>query len=53
MRVDVAARLLDVELCERRVVGPWAGDEDVVDQAGQFVEEPAELVEVGGRRFAP
>src|SRR4051794_9198507 len=48
MRVDVAARLLDVELRERRVVGPGAGDEDVVDQAGQFVEEPTELVEVGG-----
>ena len=48
MRFDVAARLVDVELRERRVVRAGAGDQHVVDRPGQLVEEPPEPAEVGG-----
>ena len=48
MRLQVATRLIDVELGERHVVGTGTGDEHVVDRGRQLVEEPAEPVEVGG-----
>ena len=48
MGVHVAARLVDVELRQRRVVGTGARDQHVIDRRGQLVEEPAEPVEVGG-----
>ena len=47
MRVDVPAGLDEVELCQRRVVGPGARDQHVVDRRGQLVEEPPESFEVG------
>src|SRR6516225_10252395 len=48
MSVDVAARRVEVELGQPRVVGAGAGDQQVVDGRGQRVEELLEPVEVGG-----
>src|SRR5262249_2326452 len=44
--LDVATRLLDVEVRKRRVVRARSGDEDVVDLTRQSFEELRELVEV-------
>jgi hypothetical protein len=46
--VEIAVRLLAVEVGQGRVVGAGAGDQHVVDRRGQLVEEPLEPVEVGG-----
>src|SRR5262249_13105673 len=48
MSIDVAARLLDVEFPERRVIGAGARDQHVVDRGGQLVEELPEPPQVGG-----
>ena len=48
MRLDVAARLFDVELGQRRVVGTGARDQHVVDRRRQLAEELREPLEVGG-----
>src|SRR5262250_3105676 len=48
MRVDVAARLLDVELRQRRVVWPRAGDQHVVDGLAQLGKKSSEPIEIGG-----
>ena len=48
MRLDVAARLVEVELGQRRVVGAGPRDQHVVDRRRQLAEEPLEPVEVGG-----
>src|SRR5689334_7243406 len=48
MSLDVAARLFEIELRQRRVVRTGAGDQHVVDRRGQLVEESPESFEVGG-----
>src|SRR5262249_20467144 len=48
MRAAVAARLLEVEAGQRRVVRPGAGDEHVVDGPAQIGEKPFEPLEIGG-----
>ena len=48
MDVNAAACLFEVEPCQRRVVGPRAGDQHVVDRGSELVEEPPEPFEVGG-----
>src|SRR4051812_380174 len=48
MHLQVATRLVDVELGQRYVVGTGTGDEHVVDPSRQLVEEPAEPAEIGG-----
>src|SRR5262249_45656234 len=44
--LPVPARLFDVELSQRRVVGTRARDQYVVDRRGQLVEKPLEAIEV-------
>jgi hypothetical protein len=46
MRLQIATRLVDIELDERHVVRAGTGDQHVVDRSPQLVEEPGEPVEV-------
>ena len=48
MGVDIAARRVEVELSQLRVVGTRTGDQQVVDGCWQRVEEPPEPAEVRG-----
>ena len=47
MGLHIPVRLFKIELGQRRVIGPWAGNQHVVDRSGQFVEELREAVKVG------
>jgi hypothetical protein len=44
--VDVAACLLEVDVCQARVVRPAGRDHYMVDRCRQLVEEPLEAIEV-------
>ena len=46
MLVDVAPRLLEVDVSQERVVRPAGCDEYVVDRCRQLVEEPLKVIEV-------
>jgi len=48
MLVERAARLLDVDVGQQRVVRPAGGDHHMVDRGGQFLEETIESVLIGG-----
>ena len=48
MLVDRAARLREVELGQRCIVGAARGDHDVVDRRPQLLEEALEASRVGG-----
>src|SRR5213592_81708 len=47
MLVDRAARLREVRLGQRRVVGTAAGEHHVVDGRRQVLEEPLQAIDVG------
>ena len=47
MGLNIPMRLFKIELGQRRVIGPWASNQHVVDRSGQFVEELREAVKVG------
>jgi hypothetical protein len=47
MGLNISARPFKIELGQRRVIGPWASNQHVVDRSGQFVEELREAVKVG------
>ena len=46
--IDIALARFEVEIRQRRVVGPGTGHEDMVDRRRQLVEEPAQPFEIEG-----
>src|SRR5215472_9321015 len=48
MSLDIASRLFDVELRQRRIIGTGAGNHHMVDRGRQLVEELPQAIEVGG-----
>jgi hypothetical protein len=48
MCIDLALRLVEIEVCQLGVVGTGPRDQDVVQRGREVAKEPLEEVEIGG-----